>query len=60
MDEGRSYRYLGLDCVDGRSFDFGLSEDSVRHTVGIPYLESDLVELLSACSSWRALPSLPH
>lgn len=49
VDDGRSYRYLGLDCVDGKSFsyEFGRTERSVRFAVAIPYLEWDLDRFLA-------------
>lgn len=57
VDDGASYRYLGLDRVHGASFsyDFGESEDSVRFAMAIPYQDADLDAFLARDEAGRAV-----
>ncbi|MFW5884110.1 MAG: hypothetical protein ACOCVW_01390 [bacterium] len=61
VDDGASYRYLGLDRVRGASFsyDFGESEDAVRFAMAIPYQRSDLDAFLAREDAKRALRTEP-
>lgn len=53
VDDGLSYRHLGLDRVDGRGFryTFGSTDRAVRFAVAIPYLLADFEAFLDEAAA---------